>query len=178
MTLESCWPAGALQRKLPVRATAQAVAEFAELTATSDREQAANEAEWDTLTKLIEADRRQQACCFPPSPLRRAFLLNHPAASPTQDAHPGSGSTLQGSQDCLQWSTAMPQWSMAEQRLVRLSAAAEHQRVLQAAALSKQAPAVASSRWQCGRVDQGYRGQPLTDARQVHSQVTLMRTLA
>ena len=39
----------------------QAAAELAELTATCDRDQAANEAEWDTLTQLIEADRRQQA---------------------------------------------------------------------------------------------------------------------
>ena len=38
----------------------QAGGELAELTATSDRDQAANEAEWDTLTQLIEADRRQQ----------------------------------------------------------------------------------------------------------------------
>ena len=45
----------------------QALSELAELTATSDREQAANEAEWDTLTQLIEADRRQQArlCAIP-----------------------------------------------------------------------------------------------------------------
>ena len=48
-------------------AVVQALSELAELTATSDREQAANEAEWDTLTQLIEADRRQQArlCSFP-----------------------------------------------------------------------------------------------------------------
>ena len=40
----------------------QAVTELGDLTATSDREQASNEAEWDTLTRLIEADRRQQVC--------------------------------------------------------------------------------------------------------------------